>query len=148
MLAPGFLTKIGNEVNGKKQELILEKGYALIDKKWESGDEITVSIQQAETTTPISTTLVSVLADPFGLIFDSEDGTLVSGARVSLVDAATGALATVFADDGVTPWPPIVFSGQPVTDGAGIVHPMAPGEYRFPLAPFESYRVVVEPPAP
>ena len=30
------------EVNGKKQELILEKGYALIDKKWESGDEITL----------------------------------------------------------------------------------------------------------
>lgn len=114
----------------------------------ENGDKITVAIGHTDTTPPVTTTLVSVLADPFGYVFDSEDGTLVSGARVSLVDAATGALATVFADDGVTPWPSIVFSGQPVTDGAGNVYAMQPGEYRFPLAAFGSYRVVVEPPTP
>ncbi|MFN4112313.1 MAG: hypothetical protein ACK4GD_00050 [Sphingomonadaceae bacterium] len=113
-----------------------------------TGDPITVSVGHDETSPPVSTTLVSVLADPFGYVFDSEDGSLVSGARVSLVDATTGALATVFAEDGVTPWPSVVFSGQPVTDGSGTVHPMAEGEYRFPLAAFGSYRVVVEPPTP
>lgn len=114
----------------------------------ENGDQITVAIGHSDTAPPVSTTLVSVLADPFGYVFDSEDGTLVSGARVSLVDAATGALVPVFADDGVTPWPSVVFSGQPVTDGAGNVYAMTPGEYRFPLAAFGNYRVVVEPPAP
>lgn len=113
-----------------------------------SGDQITLSIGQDDKSPPVSTSLVSVLADPFGYVFDSEDGTLVSGARVSLVDAATGALAAVFADDGVTPWPSVVISGAPVTDGAGNVYQMTPGEYRFPLAAFGSYRVVVEPPAP
>lgn len=114
----------------------------------ETGDRITVSIGPHENAPPVSTTLVSVLADPFGYVFDSEDGTLVSGARVSLVDASTGALATVFADDGVTPWPSVVVSGQPITDGAGNVYTMSPGEYRFPLAAFGSYRLVVEPPTP
>lgn len=114
----------------------------------QTGDRITVSIGVHENAPPISTTLVSVLADPFGYVFDSEDGTLVSGARVSLIDVATGGLATVFGDDGVTRWPSVVITGQPVTDAAGTVHPMSPGEYRFPLAAFGSYRVVVEPPAP
>lgn len=96
----------------------------------------------------IATADVAVLADPFGLVFDSEDGTPVSGARVSLVDAATGQPAAVFADDGVTPWPSTVISGQAVTDAGGNVYQFLPGEYRFPLAPFGSYRVVVEAPAP
>ncbi|WP_324260176.1 hypothetical protein U4960_08245 [Altererythrobacter sp. H2] len=113
-----------------------------------NGEPITISVAHDENSAPVSTTVVSVLADPFGFVFDSEDGSLVSGARVSLVDAATGAPAQVFAEDGLTPWPSTVFSGQPITDGSGTVHPMSPGEYRFPLAPFGNYRVIVEPPAP
>ncbi|MBN8501491.1 MAG: isopeptide-forming domain-containing fimbrial protein, partial [Sphingomonadales bacterium] len=74
--------------------------------------------------------------------------TPVTGATVTLVDAATGAPARVFADDGVTAWPSTVISGQPITDGAGNVYVMAPGEYRFPLAALGSYRIVVTPPAP
>ena len=106
------------------------------------------------TTVPIGSnqTVVSarldVLADPYGLVFDSENGAPVNGAQVMLVDAATGAPARVYADDGVTPWPSIVYSGQPVTDGAGVVHTMLPGEYRFPLAALGNYRIVVTPPAP
>lgn len=91
---------------------------------------------------------VSVLVDPFGVVFDSETGAPVDGARVTLVDAATGAPATVFAEDGVTPWPSSVISGQPITDGAGRVVPMGPGEFWFPLTAIGSYRLVVEPPTP
>lgn len=91
---------------------------------------------------------VDVLTDPYGLVFDSEDGSPVNGARITFVDAATGAPARVFADDGVTSWPSSVVSGQPVTDGAGNVHSTPEGGYRFPLAPFGSYRIRVEPPAP
>jgi uncharacterized repeat protein (TIGR01451 family) len=94
------------------------------------------------------TTVVAVLADPFGFVFDSEDGSPVTGATVSLVNTATGQPATVFADDGVTPWPSTVVSGEPIRDAAGNVYPMQPGEFRFPLAPLGSYRIVVSPPAP
>ena len=91
---------------------------------------------------------VIVLVDPFGVVFDSETGAAVDGARVSLVDADTGAAATVFAEDGVTPWPSNVISGQPIVDGAGRSVPMGPGEFWFPLTTQGRFRLLVEPPAP
>ena len=91
---------------------------------------------------------IKVLADPFGIIFDSETGAPIDGATVTLVDAVTGTQAKVFAIDGVTPWPSTVISGKPVIDGNGGVHSMTPGEYRFPLTALGSYRIVVAPPAP
>ena len=89
-----------------------------------------------------------VLADPFGVVFSSRDGAPVDGAQVSIVDAATGRPAQVFAFDGVTPYPSTVTSGQPTADAGGIVHAVGPGEYRFPLLAFGTYRLVIEPPAP
>lgn len=91
---------------------------------------------------------VTVLVDPFGVVFDSETGAPVDGARVTLVDAATGAPATVFAEDGVTPWPSSLISGQAITDGAGRVVQVGPGEFWFPLTTIGSYRLAVEPPTP
>ncbi len=91
---------------------------------------------------------VEVLADPFGVLFDSETGDPVDGARVTLVDDATGQPAAVFAEDGVTPWPSTVVSGQPITDGAGNIYPMPSGEYWFPLTALGTFRLVVEPPQP
>ena len=112
------------------------------------GDNIAIEAAPAGGGTIIATAQIEVLADPYGLVFDSEDGTPINGARVTLVDALTGAPARVFADDGVTPWPSTVITGQSVTDGAGNVHVMAPGEYRFPLVALGQYRIVIEPPAP
>ncbi len=112
------------------------------------GDQISIECRQSGHSTPIAVGVLDVLADPFGLTFDSDDGTPVSGAKVTLVDALTGAPAAVFADDGVTPWPSSMISGEAVTDGAGNVYPMLPGEYRFPLARLGQYRLLVEPPAP
>ena len=112
------------------------------------GDTISISITGNSSNTVVVSTSVTVLADPFGIVFDSDTGEAVSGARVTLIDVATGLPATVFAEDGVTPWPSSVISGQPITDGAGNVYPMPPGEYWFPLAPLGNYRLQVEPPAP
>ena len=112
------------------------------------GEAIQVAAMVAGQLQPVATATANVLADPYGLVFDSEDGTPVSGARVSLVDAATGAPATVFADDGVTPYPSTMIAGQSVSDCAGNVYSMQPGEYRFPLAPLGQYRLVVVPPSP
>lgn len=112
------------------------------------GNRVDIAVRQAGSETIMASTAVDVLADPFGLIFDSETGEPVSGARVTLVDAATGQPARVFAEDGRTAWPSTVVSGQPITDGAGTVYPMEPGEYWFPLTALGSYRLQVEAPAP
>lgn len=112
------------------------------------GDVVTIEAHRVGYTAAIVATTVNILVDPFGLVFDSEDGTPVSGAAVTLVDNATGLPAVVFADDGVTSWPSTVISGQSVTDGAGNVYPVQPGEYRFPLTLQGKYRIEVVPPAP
>jgi len=112
-----------------------------------ASDTIEVDVEGA-TAQVIASKTANVLADPFGLVFDSVDGTPVSGAQVTILDAASGQPATVFADDGVTPWPSTVTTGTPVIDAAGNSYDMAPGEYRFPLMPFGSYRLAVSPPSP
>ena len=112
------------------------------------GDQIIVSASQTGGGAVAGSAQVTVLADPYGLVFDSETGAPVNGARVTLVGAVSGAPARIFADDGFTPWPSTVISGQSVTDAAGVVHPIAPGEFRFPLAALGQYRIVIEPPAP
>lgn len=91
---------------------------------------------------------VTVLVDPFGVVFDSETGAPVDGARVTLVNADTNAPATVFAEDGITAWPSSVISGQPIIDGSGRSVPMGPGEFWFPLTAQGRFRLVVEPPTP
>jgi uncharacterized repeat protein (TIGR01451 family) len=89
-----------------------------------------------------------MLVDRLPVVFDSETGEPVDGARVTLVDAATGAPATILAQDGVTAWPSSVVSGSPVTDGAGRTTSMGPGEFWFPLSATGTYRLRVEPPEP
>lgn len=112
------------------------------------GDTITIEGRRVGQPGVIARTQVNVLADPYGLVFDSEDGSPVSGATVTLIDVATGLPAVVFASDGVTSWPSTVISGQSVTDGAGNIFPLRPGEYRFPLTALGQYRLEITPPAP
>jgi uncharacterized repeat protein (TIGR01451 family) len=112
-----------------------------------AGDTIEVDVE-GTTAAILASATVNVLADPFGLVFDSVDGTPVSGAQVSIVDAVTGLPAPVFAEDGVTSWPSTVITGAVVTDGSGNSYTMAPGEFRFPLMPFGTYRLAVVPPSP
>ncbi len=109
---------------------------------------ITIAAMRPGTPDVLITADVSVLVDPFGVIFDSESGAPVDGARVALVDATTGAPATVFAEDGVTSWPSSMISGQPVTDGSGRTINMGAGEFWFPLTTQGRFRLVVTPPAP
>ena len=112
------------------------------------GDAITIEFLKSGLTGVNASTRVDILADPYGLVFDSEDGTPVNGAKVTLVVAATGAPAQVLADDGVTRYPSVVYTGSLVTDSAGRTTQMLPGEYRFPLTALGTYRIVVETPNP
>lgn len=112
------------------------------------GDKVTVSYNGTSGDGSVIKTDVDVLADPYGLVFDSEDAAPIDGARVTLINVATGQPARVFADDGVTAWPSTIITGSVVTDGAGRTYQMPAGEYRFPLAAFGTYRLVVVPPEP
>jgi uncharacterized repeat protein (TIGR01451 family) len=76
---------------------------------------------------------VKLLIDPFGVVYDSGNNLPVAGARVTLIDLATGLPATVFKADGVTPAPNFVITG-------------INGQYEFPAVDPGSYRFVVTPP--
>ena len=109
---------------------------------------VTVAAMRADTDIVLVQADIRVLVDPFGVVFDSETGEPVDGVQVSLVDAATGTPATVFAEDGVTAWPSTITTGTAVAYGAGRVVPMGPGEFWFPLTSQGRYRLIVEAPAP
>lgn len=113
------------------------------------GSTVTIEILAGpDRSSVISVVEVNVLADPFGYVFDSETGEPVDGARVTLIDVATGQPAKVFAPDGITAWPSSIVTGQPFRDGAGNLQTLPAGEYRFPLAALGSYRLQIEAPSP
>jgi uncharacterized repeat protein (TIGR01451 family) len=86
------------------------------------------------------------LVDPYGLVFDSQTGLAVNGARVRLLDANTGLAATVYGDDGVSRYPSEMVTGQTVTDQGGTQYSLPPGVFRFPLVAPGNYRLEVFPP--
>ena len=115
---------------------VTDKGTVEIDVSLDVGSAIIIS------------RAVDVIAPSFNTVFDSETGEAVSGARVTLLDAETGAPAQVFAGDGITPWPSTVTSGEPIFDTAGVVYSMEKGQFWFPRVAAGRYRLRVEPPTP
>ena len=96
----------------------------------------------------IAASPIEVLIDPFGVVFDSEDGSGVAGVSVTLIDDSTGQPATVFGDDGVSRFPSTVVTGTTVADTGGQSYAFPPGDYRFPLVRPGRYRILVTPPNP
>lgn len=84
------------------------------------------------------------LIDPFGVVFDSTTGQPVNGARVTVIDVATGLPAAVFGNDGVSTYPASVVTGSTVTDSGGTSYAMLPGGYQFPRMAPGTYRFQVE----
>ena len=93
------------------------------------------------------TSNASALVDPYGLVFDSATGAPIDGTRVRLVDASSGAAATVYGDDGVSRYPSEMVTGSAVTDDGGTVYTMPAGVFRFPLVAPGTYRLEVDAPA-
>jgi uncharacterized repeat protein (TIGR01451 family) len=114
----------------------------------EPGAPLTLRVTDQASASLVALATINFLVDPFGIVFDSGDGTAVPGSRVTIIDAATGRPAPVFGDDGVSAYPSSVVTGQSVNDAGGAVYDFPPGDYRFPFVAPGSYRLVVEPPAP
>jgi uncharacterized repeat protein (TIGR01451 family) len=113
-----------------------------------AGTTIALSAAEVGNATVSATATVDFLVDPFGIVFDSGDGTPVPDVRVTLINVATGQPAQVFGDDGVSAYPSSMLTGQSVTDASGQVYNFPPGDYRFPFVAPGTYRLVVSPPAP
>lgn len=112
----------------------------------ESARDSKVSIAYRDPGDASDSTTASALVDPYGLVFDSATGQPVNGVRVRLVDAATGAPATVHGDDGSSSYPAEVTTGQPVTDSNGTNYSFPAGVFRFPLVNPGMYRLVLTTP--
>ncbi|MFM6853500.1 MAG: hypothetical protein ACKOUM_05405, partial [Sphingopyxis sp.] len=113
-----------------------------------AGAGVRVSLYREGTADAMASAQVSFLVDPYGVVFDSGDGSPVGGARVTLIDVATGQPANVYGDDGVSTYPNSVITGQTVTDGGGTIYTFPTGDYRFPLVAPGTYRLVVQAPTP
>ena len=112
------------------------------------GAPLALRVSDLASASLVATATISFLVDPFGIVFDSGDGTPVPGSRVTIIDTATGQPAQVFGDDGVSSYPSSVVTGQSVTDSGGTVYNFPPGDYRFPFVAPGTYRLIVEPPSP
>ncbi|HEX2763090.1 MAG TPA: hypothetical protein VHM92_04480 [Allosphingosinicella sp.] len=113
-----------------------------------AGDRVSVESVSADHKTVYARASLDIMADPFGYVFDSFTGQVVSGARVTMIDDSTGRPAEVFGDDGTSAYPSTVPSGGVVTDSGGTAYSFSPGLYRFPLVRPGTYHLVVDPPAP
>lgn len=87
------------------------------------------------------------LVDPTSVVFDASSGNRLDGVTVRLVDAVSGAPATVFGSDGVSTFPAVITSGGTVSDSNGQTYAFPPGGYRFPVVPAGNYRIEIEAPA-
>lgn len=112
------------------------------------GEDLQISLFRDGGSTALASASVSFLVDPFGIVFDSGDGEPVSGARVTLIDEATGQPAQVFGEDGISVFPNSILTGSTVTDSGGRSYVFPTGDYRFPLVAPGTYRIRVEPPDP
>ncbi|HHL43385.1 MAG TPA: carboxypeptidase regulatory-like domain-containing protein, partial [Hellea balneolensis] len=110
-----------------------------------SGTTITGTYVDAFDST--ETSIDTALVDPYGRVFNSVNGDLIDGARVTIINDETGEPAQVFGIDGMSDYPATVISGQDTSDASGLTYPMRPGEFRFPLMEPGHYHIVVEPPA-
>jgi uncharacterized repeat protein (TIGR01451 family) len=86
------------------------------------------------------------ILDPVSRAFGSEDGVSVDEVTIQLVDAVSGAPATVYGNDGVSLFPSTITTGSTVTDSSGASYTFGSGEFRFPVVPDGDYRFVVTPP--
>ncbi|HET7396410.1 MAG TPA: OmpA family protein [Gammaproteobacteria bacterium] len=92
------------------------------------------------------TSKARALVDPYNVVFDSVTGQPVNGATITLVDATTGAPATVKGRDGVSKFPSTVTSGKSVTDSSGASYSAAKGAFLLPDVAAGNYKIQVTPP--
>ncbi|MEM9622703.1 MAG: hypothetical protein AAF993_13710, partial [Pseudomonadota bacterium] len=66
----------------------------------------TITMTYIDADNPADQAVVQIRVDPISRVFESSTGQLLSGVQLTLLESPSGLPATVFAEDGVTPyWP-------------------------------------------
>ena len=89
--------------------------------------------------------ITNVDISPYNVVFDSVTREIVKNGTVSIIDADTNQLATVYGIDGKATFPAKVQIGQEYKDSEGRSYAAVPGSYIFPMLPAGNYRILVEP---
>jgi uncharacterized repeat protein (TIGR01451 family) len=113
------------------------------------GEESTIRGSYTDIADQGDTSASAGLFDPLGTVFDSRTGLPVNGAIVTLMRVIAPGVeeeASVFGDDGVSPYPASIVSGTSAMDGSGKNYIFLPGRFRFPLVAPGNYRLQVDPP--
>jgi len=116
------------------------------------GQTVTARYQDSADSTDSVT--LNTRFDPYSRVFDSQTGAPVNGVTVTLINADTGLAASVFDDDGVTPWPASVVTGPKISAQtvrtaalASDTNSFPDGSFRFPYVPAGNYQLQFEAPA-
>lgn len=92
----------------------------------------------------------SAVFDPYSRVINALTGDPVNGVKVTLIDATTGAAASVYDDDGVTPFSATVTTGPDSSSGTLSIlatdDDMPDGAFRFPYIPDGEYQLAFEAP--
>jgi uncharacterized repeat protein (TIGR01451 family) len=89
------------------------------------------------------TVSIAVNFDPISRIFDSFTGALLDDIEITLIDNESGLPATVYGDDGISPFPATISSGSSVSDSSGKTYQLPSGGYRYPYVPNGNYSIQV-----
>lgn len=106
---------------------------------------MTVSANYEDTRDATDTSATTAPFDPYSRVFNSVSGEPINGVQVSLINADTGLPATVYGDDGITPYPATVTTGPSTNSGISIqaasTAGFPDGSFRFPYIPDGNYRL-------
>ena len=105
-----------------------------------------LTISYTDALNPADRTLVSGVINPLSRVFYSATGQVIDGAAIELLNAATGAAASVGAELPGVAFPARVSSGGTAFDGQGNTYDFPAGTYRFPAVAAGGYRLQVTPP--
>lgn len=81
--------------------------------------------------------------DPHSKVFNAYTGAPINGITLRLIDNATGLLAEVFGDDGISQFPAEITSGASIKDSSGKTYSFPEGSYRFPYVANGDYRIEI-----
>ena len=104
--------------------------------------DITITVNYVDQYDGSDSSAASTLIDPYGVVFNSANGTPIDGVVVTILDAL-GNPATVYGADGVSSYPNVVTSGGSATDGNSVVYNFPAGGYQFPLLAPGDYQIVL-----
>jgi uncharacterized repeat protein (TIGR01451 family) len=120
---------------------------AIFDEQLSAPQESVLTATYIDAFDATEVSVDTAVVDPFGRVFDSLTGELLSDVSVTIIDVETGLPAEVLGIDGTGTAPSTVLTSKPVTDTSGKTIATQPGAFFFPVLTPGTYQILVEAPA-